>query len=117
MPSAGLALGGLHHLAHEEPGDLLVAVEEPLPLLGVGDGLLVRRALLWGLVYVRIWEGFVARSGTPAARLPILVYARIADADPPRLAAATPVALATPLVVTALALALTSVAPARAEVP
>ncbi len=85
-------------------------------------GLIVRRALAWGLVYVLIWEGFVARSGTAAARLSILVYARsllarVADADPPRLAAATPVAVVTPLVVAAAGLALTSVALARAEVP
>jgi ABC-2 type transport system permease protein len=54
----GTALGGLAYTA------LFVAV-----------GLIIRRALLWGLVYVFIWEFFVARSGTGAARLSINSYA------------------------------------------
>ncbi|MGH1493463.1 MAG: hypothetical protein ACRBK7_29375 [Acidimicrobiales bacterium] len=54
----GTALGGLAYTA------LFVAL-----------GLLIRRALLWGLVYVFIWEFFVARSGTGAARLSINSYA------------------------------------------
>ena len=89
--------------------------------LFLGLGLLVRRALIWGLAYVLIWEGFVARSGTAAARMSILVYARslladIADRPPPRLASSTAVAIAVPLVVTALALALTAVALRRVDV-
>jgi ABC-2 type transport system permease protein len=76
-------------------------------------GLVVRRALAWGLAYVLIWEGFVARSGTGPARLSILVYARsllaaLADHPPPRLASSVPVAIAVPLVIAALALALTA---------
>lgn len=75
-------------------------------------GLLVRRALTWGLTYVLIWEGFVARSGTGPARLSILVYAQsvladLADHEPPRLAASTPVALLVPLTLAALAIGLT----------
>ncbi len=54
----GTALGGLAYTA------LFVAV-----------GLIVKRALLWGLVYVFIWEFFVARSGDGAARLSINSYA------------------------------------------
>lgn len=73
-------------------------------------GLVVRRALAWGLAYVLIWEGFVARSGTGPARLSILVYARsllaaLADHDPPRLASSTPFAVLVPLVIGAVALA------------
>lgn len=73
-------------------------------------GLLVRRALAWGLAYVLIWEGFVARSGTGAARLSILVYARSllaaqAHHPPPRLSASVPVAVVVPLVVGAAAVA------------
>ena len=41
----------------------------------VAVGLLIRRALLWGLVYVFIWEFFVARAGAGAARLSINSYA------------------------------------------
>jgi ABC-2 type transport system permease protein len=75
-------------------------------------GLVVRRALAWGLAYVLIWEGFVARSSTGPARLSILVYARsllasMADHDPPRLAASVPFAVAVPLVIGALGLAAT----------
>jgi len=75
-------------------------------------GLVVRRALVWGLAYVLIWEGFVARSGTGAARLSILVYARSvlaerAGAHTPLLAASIPVAVTVPLVVGLTAAALT----------
>ena len=75
-------------------------------------GLVVRRALAWGLAYVLIWEGFVARSATGPARLSILVYARsllaaLADHDPPRLASSVPFAVAVPLVIGAVALAAT----------
>ncbi|HUP84921.1 MAG TPA: hypothetical protein VM143_04550 [Acidimicrobiales bacterium] len=75
-------------------------------------GLVVRRALAWGLAYVLIWEGFVARSSTGPARLSILVYARsllasIADHDPPRLAASVPVSIAVPLVLGVAGLAAT----------
>ncbi len=58
------ALGGLAYTA------LFVAV-----------GLLIRRALLWGLVYVFIWEFFVARAGAGAARLSINSYAASILAD------------------------------------
>ena len=75
-------------------------------------GLVVRRALAWGLAYVLIWEGFVARSATGPARLSILVYARsllaaVADHAPPRLASSVPFAVAVPLLVCALALGAT----------
>jgi ABC-2 type transport system permease protein len=61
-------------------------------------GLVVPRALAWGLAYVLIWEGFVARSGTGPARLSILLYARSLlaawdDHAPPRLAASVGVSL------------------------
>lgn len=89
--------------------------------LFLGLGLVVRRALVWGLAYVLIWEGFVARSGTAAARLSILVYARsllasVADHDPPRLASSIPVAVVVPLIVAAVGVALTSFALRRVDV-
>lgn len=34
-------------------------------------GLRVRRALAWGLLYILVWEGFVARGGDNAARLAV----------------------------------------------
>ena len=44
--------------------------------LFLGLGLLVRRALAWGLTYVLIWELAVARISKGAARLSVSVYAR-----------------------------------------
>jgi len=79
--------------------------------LFVALGLLVRRALVWGLAYVLIWEGFVARSGTGAARLSILLYARsvLAHLGPghhhPLLGASMPVAVVVPLVVAVVGVA------------
>jgi ABC-2 type transport system permease protein len=81
--------------------------------LFLGLGLLVRRALTWGLAYVLIWEGFVARSGTGPARLSILVYARSLLADlakhqAPTSGASFTVAVAVPLVVGLVAVAATT---------
>ncbi|MCU1375216.1 MAG: hypothetical protein JWO68_2502, partial [Actinomycetia bacterium] len=39
-------------------------------------GLRVKRALVWGLAYILIWEGFVARAGANASRLAIRANAR-----------------------------------------
>lgn len=75
-------------------------------------GLRVRRALVWGLAYILIWEGFVARAGASAARVSVRastrsVLGRVADA-PGDLVEIGPVAsLAIPLAAAAVALALT----------
>jgi ABC-2 type transport system permease protein len=42
----------------------------------VALGLRVKRALMWGLLYILIWEGFVARANASAARLAIRSYTR-----------------------------------------
>ena len=39
-------------------------------------GLRVKRALVWGLLYIFIWEGFVATANVTAARLAIRTYGR-----------------------------------------
>jgi ABC-2 type transport system permease protein len=39
-------------------------------------GLRVRRALVWGLAYILVWEGFVARAGATPARLAVRAHAR-----------------------------------------
>jgi ABC-2 type transport system permease protein len=44
--------------------------------LFVALGLRVKRALIWGLLYIFIWEGFVATANTTAARLAIRSYGR-----------------------------------------
>jgi ABC-2 type transport system permease protein len=42
----------------------------------VALGLRVKRALVWGLLYIFIWEGFVATANLAAARLAIRSYSR-----------------------------------------
>jgi ABC-2 type transport system permease protein len=49
-------------------------------------GLRVRRALVWGLAYILLWEGFVANAGETAAKLAVRAYsrsilARLGDVD------------------------------------
>ena len=39
-------------------------------------GLRVRRALVWGLAYILLWEGFVASAGKGASRLAVRAYTR-----------------------------------------
>jgi ABC-2 type transport system permease protein len=39
-------------------------------------GLRTRRSLVWGLAYILIWEGFVARGGDTAAKLAVRAYSR-----------------------------------------
>ena len=39
-------------------------------------GLRVRRAVVWGLAYILVWEGFVARAGTAPSRLAIRANTR-----------------------------------------
>jgi ABC-2 type transport system permease protein len=39
-------------------------------------GLRVKRSLVWGLLYVFIWEGFIATANETAARLAVRTYAR-----------------------------------------
>jgi ABC-2 type transport system permease protein len=44
-------------------------------------GVRVKRSLLWGLIYILIWEGFVARAGENASRLAIRSYTRSVLSD------------------------------------
>lgn len=73
-------------------------------------GLRVRRALVWGLAYILIWEGFVAQAGGIPSRLAIRAYTRsiLADLSGAELELATvsqPWAVLVPLAVAAAALA------------
>lgn len=78
-----------------------------------GLGLRVRRALGWGLAYLVIWEGAVARIAKAAARLSIsvtsaTVTSRIARHNPlPRNAMSMPVAVVVPAVIVVAAFVLT----------
>lgn len=75
-------------------------------------GLRVRRALVWGLAYILIWEGFVARAGANASRLAIRADARSLltriSGGPERLIdVSAPTAVILPLVAFAVAVWLT----------
>lgn len=90
--------------------------------LFLGLGLRVRRALIWGLAYVLIWEGAVARTARGAARLSVNVHARslmarIADHDLPTNASALATSIAVPLVVAVAAIAVTTWWLRNADVP
>jgi ABC-2 type transport system permease protein len=93
------------------PGDLVSATLASglVAIVGyasifLGLGLVVRRALVWGLAYVLIWEGAVARAARGAARFSVQVYARsllaaIADHTPPRQAASTTASVVVPIII------------------
>jgi ABC-2 type transport system permease protein len=70
-----LAVGGDTELLLVAAGATALATLAYTSLF-VALGLLVRRALLWGLVYVFIWELFVSRAGAGAARFAVNSYAR-----------------------------------------
>jgi len=87
----------------------------------LGLGLLVRRALAWGLAYVLIWELAVARISKGAARLSVSVYSRsvlsaVGDVVAPPNAAAVSTSLLVLGLVIVGATALTTRVLARADV-
>lgn len=76
-------------------------------------GLKVRRALIWGLAYILIWEGFVARGVRGAAKLSIQIHsrtvlARLAESELPTNPSAKLTAFLVPIVVAVVAIALTA---------
>ena len=84
-------------------------------------GLWVRRALLWGLAYILLWEGFVAIAGENAQRLAIRSYTRslLRDATGVDLFLADighVASIVVPLVVAVIAFALTAWRLRRTEV-
>lgn len=81
--------------------------------LFVALGLRIKRALSWGIAYVLIWEGFVARAGSGAARVSIQTYGRsiLKEASDVRLdlADVSPVAsVVVPVLVAMVGVALTT---------
>lgn len=75
-------------------------------------GLRFRRALVWGIVYILLWEQFVARAAGSASKLALLSYSRsvLSGYTGVGLKLATlsvPVGVVVPLVVGALAIAYT----------
>jgi ABC-2 type transport system permease protein len=84
-------------------------------------GLLIRRSLIWGLGYLFIWELFVARVGQGAARLSINTYpasvlAHLTHIELPLAERSYAYGIGVPIVVAAVAVALTAWRLARANV-
>ena len=66
-------------------------------------GFKVRRALVWGLAYILIWENFLARSVGFAAKLSVSVYARsilhhLTDTELPKHFSSTSAGVVVPIV-------------------
>jgi len=59
-------------------GTILAAVVGVVAYTGlfVTLGVRLKRPLLWGLLYILVWEGFIARLGKSASRLAIASYER-----------------------------------------
>jgi ABC-2 type transport system permease protein len=73
-------------------------------------GLVTKRSLVWGLLYIFIWEGFVATAADTAAQLAVRTYARsllesITDAPLNGTFVDFPVSVVVPVVVGVVALA------------
>jgi ABC-2 type transport system permease protein len=97
-------------------GDLVVAtvVAATLALVAYTGlfcalGLRVKRALVWGLLYIFIWEGFIATANDTAARLAVRSYSRsilteLADVSLRQAAIASPYRWIVPFLVAAAAL-------------
>jgi ABC-2 type transport system permease protein len=84
-------------------------------------GLRARRALVWGLAYILLWEGFVAAAGRNATRLAVRAYTRtlLADATDRSLRLATisiGAAVIVPVLVALIAFGLTTWRLTRMEV-
>lgn len=89
--------------------------------LFVTAGIRFRRALPWGLVYILIWEGFVATAGETAAKLAVRSYVRsilsnLTGVELKLAEFSTVTSVAVPLVAAAAALAYASRRLARADV-
>lgn len=75
-------------------------------------GFKVRRALVWGLAYILIWEEFLARTVGVAAKLSVGVYStslldHIADLKGPKHGASLVASFVVPVLVAAVAIVLT----------
>lgn len=80
--------------------------------LFLGLGLRIRRALPWGLAYILVWEGAVARAARGAARLSVQVhasslFAHLSRSELPRFSSSTAVAIVVPVLATVVAVGMT----------
>ncbi|MEX2658120.1 MAG: ABC transporter permease [Acidimicrobiales bacterium] len=113
MAVSGALAGG------RRPGDLVLGAIASCTLATVAYaaiftwlGLRVRRALVWGLAYILIWEGFVARAGATPSRLSVRSSSRsilghVADGPRELVEAGVTASLVVPLAAAVIAVALT----------
>jgi ABC-2 type transport system permease protein len=76
-------------------------------------GLRVKRAMAWGLAYILVWEGFIARAGggtgfVSVRQHSISLLARLGDGPDRLLRSSTPTAVLVPLAAAVLAVVLTT---------
>ncbi len=121
-----LAVAGA--VASSADGDVIVGIITAVTLaalaysaLFVLAGLIFRRALIWGLMYLFIWELFVSKAGVGAARLsignyPASLLAEVTSVRLPRADRGLTASVVVPIVVAVVALALTSWRLDRAQV-
>jgi ABC-2 type transport system permease protein len=84
-------------------------------------GLRARRAVVWGLGYILIWEGFVARAGATPSRLAIRastrsILTRMSDGPPRLISVSAPTAVLIPIIAAAAGAALTIIRLHRQDV-
>lgn len=120
LPFTVIPLGIAGAIASSADTDVVGAILAAVALavfaysaLFVLAGLLFRRALIWGLMYLFIWELFVSKAGTGAARLSIGTYpasflSRVTDVELPMADRGSVSTFVVPLGVALVALTLTS---------
>jgi ABC-2 type transport system permease protein len=116
---AALTGDGGRLIAGAAAGSLLATLAYSAVFCGLG--LRVRRALVWGVAYLLIWEQAVARVSHGAARISLFistrsVAARLAGHPPPKNAVSWTTGLVFPLVVAAIAIFLTARSLDRGEI-
>lgn len=128
LPIAVIPLAAAAAIGTGGDGDIVAATALSMGLAAIGYsglfvllGLVFRRALLWGLVYIFIWELFVARAGAGAARLSLNTYphsvlARLTDIELPLAERSMAAGLIVPVVLAALSVAATAWWLNRAEI-
>ncbi len=128
LPIAVIPLAAAAAIGTSGDGDIAAATALSMGLAAIGYsglfvllGLVFRRALLWGLVYIFIWELFVARAGAGAARLSLNTYphsvlARLTDIELPLAERSMAAGLIVPVVLAALSVAATAWWLNRAEI-
>lgn len=109
--AAAVTGGGARLVAASAAGSALATVSYSAVFCGLG--LRVKRAVAWGLAYLLIWEGAVARVSHGAARVSLSVAARslaahVGQHGAPRNAVAWPTAVVFSAVVAAIALVVTT---------